>query len=654
MKISSILAIGGANADFCKENNQQECDSASMCSWNGSGCYQASMQASAVSVGLTAALSNVMSGMLMSDQQTASINTSGNSRMASMMSTVGVAPPASASSNSRMGGMFGMMAAQNSMFGMNQFMKCPFNVPYCERTACTMTPLSSSPLERDAFQCYSRPGCCFDETLFVYRQLFGQGFFRGTPLCYRAIDNPIFNQLTQTSYHPTFLSSIVNTVIMANKNAYTNMQARSFIGCPPAADDFTRIQFIQKVAGNNWLIMSQLSDEDGYNDFVEAVSPACGWGGIMEDECFLIGCCWNAGSSTCGSPLSSGLSQERIKSFTTYKMYKNLFEDNDSVSAGKSGVPTVPISPFGSGVTLPLGNSGNAPPFLGRKRRNARDRRQTSTFDNMAMMALLGGGNNGNNNFLGMALAGGGMGGSTSLFGGSPGFGGMGGIGIPGFGGNQGPAEICPSREVASSCMVSSQINAFDFSQKMLLQESCRAKGCCWDEQLYSQMHWGSSINNLYCPWRVQQVTGFPSLDDSVRGCCDTSPCVDRQARNGPGIQPVQPRRPTTTPYTPVQPMWTNWSGWSSCSNSVSERSRSKPGYAPEKQERPCSAPKWSEWRTVSHCSKQCGGGTMSTVRNCTGMGCPQQAEYRDIPCNTHSCSRGGWGGFTPQFGFGK
>jgi len=301
-----------------------------------------------------------------------------------------------------------------------------------------------------------------------------------------------------------------------------------------------------------------------------------------------------------------------------------LFLTLSQVSVEKYGLSNLPISPFGSGVTLPLGNSGNAPLFLGRKRRNARDRRQTSPFDSMAMMALLGGGN------------------------------GMGGIGIPGFGGNQGPAEICPSREVASSCMVSSQINAFDFSQKMLLQESCRAKGCCWDEQLYSQMNWGSSISNLYCPWRVQQVTGFPSLDDSVRGCCDTSPCVDRQARNGPGIQPVQPRRPTTTPYTPVQPMWTNWSGWSSCSNSVSERSRSKPGYAPEKQERPCSAPKWSEWRTVSFCSKQCGGGTMSTVRNCTGMGCPQQAEYRDIPCNTHSCSRGGWGGFTPQFGFGK
>jgi len=218
MKISSILTIGAANADFCKDNNQEECNSASMCSWNGSGCNVSMLQASAVSVDLTAALSNVMGGMLMSEQQTASINTSGNSRMASMMSTVGVAAPMSASSNSRMGGMFGM----NSMFGLNRFMKCPFNVPYCERTACTMTPLSSSPLEQDAFQCYSRPGCCFDETLFVYRQMFGANFFRGTPLCYRAIDNPIFNQLTQTSYHPSFLSSIVNTVIMANKNSYVS------------------------------------------------------------------------------------------------------------------------------------------------------------------------------------------------------------------------------------------------------------------------------------------------------------------------------------------------------------------------------------------------------------------------------------------------
>ena len=194
-----------------------------MCTWNGSGCTISNLQAAALTPDITAALSNVMSGMMMADQQTASINTSGNSRLGSMINTIGVSSPAPVS-HSRFGGMgmFNMMAAQNSLFGMNQFMQCPFNVPYCERTACTMTPLSSSPLERDAFQCYSRPGCCFDEKLFVYRQAFGPAFFRGTPLCYRAIDNPIFNQLTQTSYHPTFLSSIVNTVIQANKNAYVS------------------------------------------------------------------------------------------------------------------------------------------------------------------------------------------------------------------------------------------------------------------------------------------------------------------------------------------------------------------------------------------------------------------------------------------------
>lgn len=254
-----------------------------------------------------------------------------------------------------------------------------------------------------------------------------------------------------------------------------------------------------------------------------------------------------------------------------------------------------------------------------------------------------------------MALAGGGLGGSSPLFGGLGGMGGMGGF--PGLfpGGNTGPAEICPSREVASSCMVSTQIEAFDFSQKMVLQESCRAKGCCWDEALYSQMQWGSSIiNNLNCPWRVVGIAGFPSLDHSVRGCCDTSPCVDRQARNGPGIQPVQPRRPQPPQPQPVEPMWTNWSYWSSCVNGQSKRSRNKPGSAPEQESKLCSAPKWSDWRTVSHCNKQCGGGVMSQVRNCSGMGCPQQAEYKDVPCNQHSCSRGGWGGFTPQFGMGK
>ena len=72
--------------------------------------------------------------------------------------------------------------------------------------------------------------------------------------------------------------------------------------------------------------------------------------------------------------------------------------------------------------------------------------------------------------------------------------------------------------------MVSTQIEAFDFSQKMVLPESCLAKGYCWDEQLYSQMQWGSSvINDLNCPWRVVGITWFPRLSNSVRGCFDTS-----------------------------------------------------------------------------------------------------------------------------------
>lgn len=195
-----------------------------MCNWTGSSCDQANMGGSnmlspVVNNAITDALATAMGNMKLSQQTTAAINPASNSRMGGMITSM--AAPSVASSNSRMFSGLG-----GGGFGLGQFMTCPFNVPFCERQACTMTPLDVSPLENDAYQCYSNPGCCFDETLFVYRQAFGPAFFRGVPLCYKAIDNPIFNQLTAMNYNPYFLSSIVNTVIQANRNAFVSLHTK--------------------------------------------------------------------------------------------------------------------------------------------------------------------------------------------------------------------------------------------------------------------------------------------------------------------------------------------------------------------------------------------------------------------------------------------
>ena len=32
--------------------------------------------------------------------------------------------------------------------------------------------------DSNAYNCYSQPGCCFDQDLFLYRQMFGSDFYK--------------------------------------------------------------------------------------------------------------------------------------------------------------------------------------------------------------------------------------------------------------------------------------------------------------------------------------------------------------------------------------------------------------------------------------------------------------------------------------------
>ena len=63
------------------------------------------------------------------------------------------------------GGLFGNSLTQN-------YFQCPLDVPFCARQAC------SGGDDANAYNCYSQPGCCFDQDLFLYRQMFGTDFYK--------------------------------------------------------------------------------------------------------------------------------------------------------------------------------------------------------------------------------------------------------------------------------------------------------------------------------------------------------------------------------------------------------------------------------------------------------------------------------------------
>lgn len=65
-------------------------------------------------------------------------------------------------------------------FGLlDDFPKCPVNVPMCYRTRCGNYVEEQSPS-----RCLSNPACCFDKDLFQYRRVAGPGYMRGAPVCY--------------------------------------------------------------------------------------------------------------------------------------------------------------------------------------------------------------------------------------------------------------------------------------------------------------------------------------------------------------------------------------------------------------------------------------------------------------------------------------
>ena len=79
------------------------------------------------------------------------------------------------------GGLFGNSLTQN-------YFQCPLDVPFCARQECSgkskaifenfKEMQNSGGDDANAYNCYSQPGCCFDQDLFLYRQMFGSDFYK--------------------------------------------------------------------------------------------------------------------------------------------------------------------------------------------------------------------------------------------------------------------------------------------------------------------------------------------------------------------------------------------------------------------------------------------------------------------------------------------
>ena len=88
-------------------------------------------------------------------------------------------------------------------------------------------------------------------------------------------------------------------------------------------------------------------------------------------------------------------------------------------------------------------------------------------------------------------------------------------------------------------------------------------KDCCWDSTRYASTIYSQNSNfgNFACPWRVVDYSkyGMPDLTNSLRGCCDYSPCVKRTGRDGSynpaptqlAPQPQVPKSPVVNPPLP-------------------------------------------------------------------------------------------------------
>jgi len=315
MKLPTWISVIGAsivNAETpCVADNADDCATGSACKWDNGSC---TVQAGLVSVDsaadlLNAALANTSPARSGAIEATSQLNLIGLQMMQSsdLLAGLNLKDWLPYGQNNFMtsfmapGGFLGNQLA-------NQYYTCPLDVPFCARKACT----AHFDAEKNAYSCYSDPGCCFDQNLYLHKQMFGVNFYKTVPVCYRAVDNPLFNQLAQevtasgVTFNPAYISPIVNKVLTFIRSPITYPALRQYMQCAPQDKTYQSYQFLSNLQTRfptqattiNWM----MTKDNYFDDLISVITPTCGWSQITQEECVMAGCCWS-GKNTCLKPL---------------------------------------------------------------------------------------------------------------------------------------------------------------------------------------------------------------------------------------------------------------------------------------------------------------------------------------------------------------
>lgn len=724
--ISFAVVAKSSAEQACQATVQAECDGAA-CSWSNGACVLAETPVD------QSAAANMISGALAhttnQELQTVNLQPLNLAGLALMNGSSGL-----------FGGLnlnefmpyspnyFGSMMGGGGFWGnslTDSYFTCPINVPFCQREACS----AHLDNESNAYSCYSQPGCCFDKNLYLHKRMFGSNFYKSVPVCYKAVNNPLFDQLAEQvtangdQFSPAYISPIIQKVTSFVASPITKPVLENYMQCPPSDKTYQAYQFLQNLSGKfpkhaqtlSWM----MTVDEYFDDLVEVITPQCGWIGINAQECVMQGCCWRSAANKCvGSLPMSDVTEAKLDSAFTHINFVKLLQKTNptkvpewkslnikdmlAVQSMQDGTQNQGLNPmwfYGSGndglknmMTLNALSSGanlsgmamysiltgkpmdfsladntNLALLSNIAALTAEDKTfQQLMVDNFAASTL---GidsntlwmikNNNGDGVISPSNLGDGVGIPTpsvntdstlgkyfkysTLFGGKV-------PEIMGEGNKQ-----CPAQEVSINCMKATNYDYTNYLGLYTQKSLCQARGCCWDQSRQNNNAFG--LTRYTCHWNPEwnlysRFSFLPSLEQSLRGCCAVSACVQHEARDhGAQGELFGPRPFRGQPFQikpgeivkqkieqeVLQPMVEKFG-----KNIIDTKPFMAPALLPRNNgSQGVAHAKYGPWQEDS-CTVECGGGTKNKYRDCIS-GCGNLKSKREIksgiPCNTQPCA---------------
>merc|ERR1739838_1092582 len=167
------------------------------------------------------------------------------------------------------------------------------------------------------------------------------------PVCYRAIDNPLFNQLAEevtkqgNQFNPSYVGPIVNKVASFMLNPFTSSALENYMQCAPQEKSFQSYEFLNKLqakfpAQAQTINMMMLAGQDNYfSDLVSVLTPSFGWTNINKHECVLAGGCWSG--TKCQSPLKlNDITEEQLNGAIQHINFLKFVDKTAATTEAKS------------------------------------------------------------------------------------------------------------------------------------------------------------------------------------------------------------------------------------------------------------------------------------------------------------------------------